>query len=562
MLDWEVGVDYPEWMKPAGLSILSKGYLIADETPNHMYRRVAVSAAESLGKPELADKFFDIMWKGWLCPASPVLTNMGTKRGMPISCYGLSVPDSIDGIYQSCHELAVLTKGGGGVGMCLTNIRGRGVPIRNNGASEGVVPWAKVYDSAIVATSQGQIRRGAASVNLDVDHIDIEEFLRIRRPSGDVNRQCLNLHQCVLISDKFMTEMLAGDKLKRELWLEILKTRLETGEPYIMFKDTVNRDNPPAYKQNHLKVEMTNICTEITLHTDELHSFICCLASLNLAKWNEWKDTDVVETTVQFLNGVLNEFIDRADGINGYERAVRSAVKGRAIGIGVLGWHSLLQSEMTSMDSLRAKLLNRSIFSRIRTKAEIASKQLAVEFGEPEWCKGTGMYNSHLIAVAPTRSNSTIAGVKSPSIEAWIANAFSDKTAKGVFTIKNEHLEKVLEKHGKNTHDVWMSIVANQGSVQHLEFLEENELDVFKTAYEIDQKVFIELAGDRQEYIDQAQSLNLFFSSGVDPRYFHQVHVEAWKAGVKTLYYCRSSSSIKADMASRSHEDGCKSCEG
>jgi ribonucleoside-diphosphate reductase alpha chain len=556
-------------MTQEAIVTLSKGYLNGDETPKDMYLRVASSAAEHLGIPEMKDRFFDYMWKGWLCPASPVLSNSGTERGLPISCFGLSVPDSIIGIYDSAKELGIMTKNGGGVGICLSNVRSRGALIRGgeNGTSEGVIPWAKIYDSSIVGTAQGGVRRGAASVNLDVEHLDIEEFLRIRRPSGDINRQCLNLHHCVVVGDDWMKSMLSGDTRKQKLWVEILKTRLETGEPYIMYKDTVNSSNPDAYKQNNLMVEMTNICSEITLFTDELHSFICCLSSLNLAKWEEWKDTDLPQVATYFLNGVLNEFIDRASEMEGMERSVRSAIKGRAIGIGVLGFHSLLQSEMTPVDSLRTTLLNKAIFAKIDSGSKQASRELAERFGEPEWCKGTGMFNSHVVALAPTRSNSLIAGGHSPSIEPLVANAYTDKTAKGVFTYRNPHLKSLLQKKDKDTYEVWQSIVLNQGSVQHLDFLCKEEKEVFLTAYEINQLALVRLAGDRQPYIDQAQSLNLFFPVNIDPKIFHKVHIEAWKRGVKTLYYCRSESVLKSDSTSRTHAavEGtadCASCEG
>lgn len=563
------GKDYPEWMTQEALVTLSKGYLYKEETPKDMYTRVATTAADDLGMPEMKEKFFDYMWKGWLCPASPVLSNTGLERGLPISCFGLSVPDSIVGIYDSAKELGVMTKNGGGVGICLSNVRQRGALIRGgeNGASEGVVPWAKIYDSAIIGTAQGGVRRGAASVNLDVEHPDIHEFLRIRRPHGDINRQCLNLHHCVQIGDDWMRSMLSGDKKKQEIWIEILKTRMETGEPYIMYKDHVNNANPEAYKKNNLLVEMTNICSEITLFTDKLHSFICCLSSANLAKWEEWKDTDLPEVMVYFLNGILNGFIKKAGEMEGMERSVRSAIKGRAIGIGVLGFHTLLQAEMAPIDSLRATLLNKYIFKTIYEKAKKASQELATKFGEPEWCKDTGMYNSHLVALAPTRSNSLIAGGHSPSIECLISNAYTDKTAKGVFMYRNPALKKLLEERGKDTYEVWQSIVARQGSVQHLDFLSQDEKEVFLTAYEINQLALVKLAGDRQEYVDQAQSLNLFFAPNVDPKIFHRVHVEAWERGVKTLYYCRSESVLKADTASRTHaavegSADCSSCEG
>lgn len=552
----------PEWMTEEGYATISKGYLLEGETPRSMYRRVARAAASAINNKKLEDKFFDVMYnKNWLCPASPVLSNLGTNRGLPISCFGIDTPDSVDGIYKSLHEMAMLTKHGGGVGISLDRIRGRGELIRggSNGKSEGIVPWAKCYDTGIVATSQGNVRRGAASLNLRIAHKDFHEFLSIRRPQGDINRQCLNLHQCAVISDDFMNEVENGNIEARQKWIELLKTRLETGEPYVMFEDTVNNAAPDAYKKNNLKVSMTNICSEITLFTDEDHSFICCLSSINLVKWDEWKDTDLVNLAVHFLNGVLNEFIDRARHLPGFVRSVRSAVKGRAIGIGVLGWHTLLQQKSLPFDSFDSMMLNAQVFKKINEDAIVESKNMAKICGEPEWCKGTGMYNSHLIAVAPTRSNSIISGDVSPGIEPIIANAYTDKTAKGVFIRKNKELAETLEKYGKNTDEVWRAVLVDNGSVQGLKFLSDNEKQVFKTAYEINQKAIIRQAGQRQKFIDQAQSLNLFFSADADPKWFHEVHMEAWKAGIKTLYYCRSSSVIKGDMASRG--DDCKSCE-
>jgi ribonucleoside-diphosphate reductase alpha chain len=565
--NWKKGKDYPSWMSNEALITLSKGYLIKNETPRDMYKRVASSVAVSLDRADLEDKFFDYMWKGWLCPASPVLSNMGTDRGLPISCFGISIGDSLEEIYDGSTELAMMTKNGGGVGICLSNIRGRGVPIKGgeNGYSEGVVPWAKRYDTDISATNQGNTRRGAASVNLHCDHVDLDEFLKIRRPQGDANRQCLNLHHCVQFTDQFMIDMLEGDQRKRNIWQESMKSRLETGEPFCMFLDNVNKVNPPGYKKLGLEVEMTNICSEITLFTDALHNFICCLSSLNLAKWEEWKDSDLVETTVWFLNGVLDFFINKASSLYKMEKSVASAIKGRAIGIGVLGWHSLLQSEMTAMGSFRASILNRAIFKAISERSIKASKEMAAIYGEPEWCKGTGMYNSHLQAIAPTRTNALIAGNKSQGIEPWTANAFTDETAKGTFIRRNEELEKLLETKGMNTDDVWKSIVDNRGSVLHLDCLSKEEKEVFLTAYEIDQMVLVNRAAERQPYIDQAQSLNLFFTATPDPLEFHRIHVEAWRKGLKTLYYVKSNSVLKADQTFRKNdvkEDECTACEG
>lgn len=555
----------PLWMTEEGYSTISKGYMLEDETPRDMYTRVARAAATACGEPNLEDEFFDIMYnKNWLCPASPVLSNLGTNRGLPISCFGVDTPDSVDGIYKSLHEMAMLTKHGGGVGISLSRIRGRGELIRGgaNGKSEGIVPWAKCYDTAIVATSQGNVRRGAASINLDIDHKDFDEFLSVRRPKGDVNRQCLNLHQCAVVSDDFMKRVENGNVKARLKWVELLRTRLETGEPYIMFKDTVNKSNPAAYTNNSMEISMTNICSEITLYTDEDHSFICCLSSLNLVKWDEWKNSNLVELTVKFLNGVLNEFIDRAKLIPGFKRAVRSAIKGRALGIGVLGWHTLLQQKSLQFDSFDSMMLNAEVFQTINKKAIETSKELAKIHGEPEWCRGTGMYNSHLMAIAPTRSNSIISGDVSPGIEPIIANAYTDKTAKGVFIRKNKALIELLESYGKNDDQTWKKILADNGSVQSLRFLTDHEKEVFKTAYEINQMALIRQAGQRQKFVDQAQSLNLFFPADADPRWFHAIHMEAWKAGVKTLYYCRSTSVIKGDVASRGDDGQCRACEG
>ena len=324
---WEKGRDYPEFFDEVALSTISKGYLLPGETPKKAYRRVAEAVASRLNRPDLENKFFKYIWNGWIGLASPVLSNTGTDRGLPISCFGVDTPDSIRGIGLTNAELMKLTSQGGGVGIGLSRIRERGTPIKGNGKSEGVVPWAKIYDSTIIATNQGSVRRGAASVNLNINHGDIEEYLQIRRPKGDPNRQCLNLHQCVAIDDNFMRKLHDRDTEAMNTWLEILKSRVETGEPYIMYTDNINKDNPMAYLMNNLNVSMTNICTEITLHTDEEHSFICCLSSLNLAKYDEWKDTDVVETAVYFLDGVMEEFIQKTNGKESMIRTHRTCQK-------------------------------------------------------------------------------------------------------------------------------------------------------------------------------------------------------------------------------------------
>ena len=559
---WVKGKDYPEWMDEVGVATISKGYLLPDETPRKAYRRVAKAIAERIRKPELESKFFKYIWNGWIGLASPVLSNTGTDRGLPISCFGIDTPDSIRGIGLTNAELMKLTALGGGVGISVSRIRPRGTEITGNGKSEGVVPWCKIYDSAIIATNQGSVRRGAASVNLDINHPDIKEFMQIRRPKGDPNRQCLNLHQCVVVDDAFMRRLQDRDGDAMETWLEILKTRVETGEPYIMFKDNVNKNNPLAYAMNNLKVSMTNICTEITLHTDEEHSFICCLSSLNLAKYDEWKDTDVVETSIRFLDGVMQEFIDKSNGKDSLRRTHQHAKKGRALGLGVMGWHSFLQQKGLPFNSIASTAHTHNIFSDIRGKAEKASMALAQEYGEPLWCKGTGMRNTHLLAIAPTVSNSVICGGISAGIEPLPANIYTFNGAKGTFIRKNKSLQEILISKGEDKEKWWDQMLADDGSAQNLpdNVLSPDEKELFLTFPEINQLELVRQAAIRQRYIDQTQSLNLSFDPSDSPKWINQVHLEGWKLGIKTFYYLRTDSVIKGDLGSRMAE--CVSCEG
>jgi ribonucleoside-diphosphate reductase alpha chain len=590
-LGWEIGTDFPVWGNTeVYVKTVSGGYLLKGETPKDAYWRVATTVAKRLDKPELASKFFDYIWKGWLNLASPVLSNTGTERGLPISCFGIDVADSIYDIGNKNLELMLLAKHGGGVGVGINQIRPAGASITGNGTSDGVVPFVKVYDSTILATNQGSVRRGAASVNIDIEHKDFWEWLEIREPKGDVNRQCLNLHQCVIVSDGFMQKIEAGDKEARKRWTAVIRKRRSTGEPYIMFKGNVNNANPEAYKQNGLKVYMTNICSEITLHTDENHSFVCCLSSLNLAKFEEWKDTDLVYTATIFLDGVLTEFINRAKYMRGFENSVRSAEKGRALGLGVLGWHTYLQNKNIPFDSLTGQFETRKIFSQIKIESERASRDLATEYGEPLWCVGTGMRNTHLRAVAPTVSNSKLSGNSSPGIEPWAANVFTEQTAKGTFIRKNPTLVAALKliKHDKKS--TWDQILADGGSVQGLDFMDDyyvaegssdapiktkefeklNEIDkgpyipmkdVFRTFKEINQMELVKQAGVRQQYIDQSASLNLAFPTEAEPKFINQVHLEAYKQGIKTLYYMRTESVLRGDIAARATDD-CLSCDG
>ena len=566
--NWIKNKHYPDFMNEISLSMISKGYLLPDEDVFRAFTRVSKAAARRLKRKDLQPLFYEAMVKNWLCLASPVLSNLGTERGMPISCFGIDTDDSIEGIALANSELMRLSSQGGGVGIGVSRIRGRGKPIQGNGVSEGVVPWVKIYDSTILATNQGSVRRGAASVNLSINHPDIEEFLMIRRPKGDVNRQCLNMHQCVVIDDEFMNRVEERDPKALKLWGEILKTRLETGEPYIMFEDNINNANPEAYKKNNLHVSMTNICSEIALYTDPLHSFICCLSSLNLARWDEWKDykfengMTLPELACWFLEGVLQEFIDRSKHIKFMENTYRSAVKGRAIGIGVLGWHTFLQEKGIPFAGLQANSYTRVMFDFIEKEALKASRDQAKEYGEPEWCKGTGLRHTHHLAIAPTVSNAHISGGVSPSIEPIPANVYNLKTAKGTFIKKNPTLEKLLEFKGYNIDSVWDQIAKDKGSVMGLPdyILTNEEKEIFLTFKEINPYEIVRQNAIRQKYVDQAISLNLTFDPSDSPKYISDVHKLAWKEGIKTLYYMRSESVLRGDTISR--DDNCVACEG
>lgn len=552
----------PEFLNEHGLQTLEGGYLNNDESPYDMYKRIANAAGSYFKDSEKWSlKFFDYMWKGWLCPASPVLSNMGTNRGMPISCNSEHIGDSMNSIGMKAHELMMLSKNGAGVGIYLGDLRGRGTKIGQNGVSEGVIPWCKIYDSVTVAVSQGTTRRGASAVYLPIEHSDIDEFINIRRPTGDINRRCLNLHNAVCISNDWMQQMLNGDKHKRELWKEILKTRVETGEPYVLFSDNVNNHRPQSYIDNNLFIKTSNICSEILQYTDPNNTFVCCLSSLNLLYWEQWKDTDLIETTVRFLDAVLQEYINKIKDTPGFESALNSVLRERSIGIGVLGFHSLLQSKMLPMDSFQTMMLNADIFRTIKQKAEIGTQQLFEEIGTTSFLQPYKRRNNFLLALAPTVSNSIISGGLSPSIEPWAANIFSIKSAKGTFIKKNLELQKLLNNKNKDTIETWQQINKDNGSVKNLPFLTKEEKEVFLTAREINQHQLVKLAAQRQPFIDQGQSLNLFFTKDSDPKYIHEVHLGAWELGIKTLYYLRSESVLNGDSVYRS-KDECAACEG
>ena len=569
--DWKKGEDYPSWGETdVYKKTIGGGYLLNGETPKDAYMRVCTTVAKRLERPEMAETFFEYVWKGWLCLASPVLSNTGTDRGLPISCFGIDVGDSVYEIGIKNLEMMLLAKHGGGVGIGINMIRPAGAKIKGNGTSDGTVPFCKIYDSTILATNQGSVRRGAASVNINIDHPDFEEWLEIREPKGDVNRQSLNLHQCAVVGDKFMRKLDAGDKEARKKWGKLLQKRKATGEPYILFKGNTNKGNPDAYRKHGLKVHMTNICSEITLHTDESHSFVCCLSSLNLAKYDEWKGTNLIYDAIWFLDGVLEEFIQKSKGKVGFHNSVRSAEKGRALGLGVLGWHTYLQEQGLPFEGLLSQYETRRIFSQIKIESERASMALAEAFGEPLWCRGSAMRNTHLRAIAPTVSNSKLSGNVSPGIEPWAANVFTEQSAKGTFIRKNPTLQKVLKKNKIDTQKVWNKILRDGGSVQGVKELEKVTVgkfdtpakEVFKTFKEINQLELVNQAGIRQQYIDQSVSLNLAFPSVATPKWINKVHMEAWKKGIKTLYYMRTESVLRGDIAEQAMDENCLACDG
>lgn len=568
----------PEWLTEEAYTTLSKnkerneGYLLANEEPIDLYKRLAATAQKYLKEiPDLEKKIFEYLWKGYLCPATPVATNFGTNRGLPISCFGSWTSDDLGDIFNSYHETAMLTKHGGGIGKGWGDVRGRGEAIGKTGYSQGIVPWLKVEEQTLQSVAQGGVRRGAGAQYLPVWHKDIEEFIDIRRPTGDPSRKCLstNFHHAVVIPDEFMR----GLKTKPQhlqLWQNILKARTETGEPYLMFIDNANRGAPDCYKQNKLKIKMSQLCNEIYLYNDHNHTFVCCLSSLNLRRWDEMP-SDVIEYSTYFLEAVMQEFINKSEDIVGFEKARRFAEKSRALGLGVLGWHSYLQKNMIPFESFSAMQENNEIFKTLDAKSWKATQRLASLYGEPEWCKGFGIRNTHRLAVAPTASNSLISGGLSQGIEPILANYYAQKTARGTFIRKNPELEKLLINKGKNDFKIWSDINKNMGSVQHLDFLTKEEKEVFKTAREIDQNVIVDQAAQRQKYIDQGQSVNLFFSvpdlsstekKQIFGKYIHRVHYNAWEKGLKGLYYCRMQSSIRGDDVFKMMESSCKSCEG
>ncbi len=549
-----------------GKETLNDRYLMPNETFQDLFARVSSYYGDDEAH---AQRLYNYISKLWFMPATPVLSNGGTQRGLPISCFLNEPDDSLAGIVNLWNENVWLAARGGGIGSYWGNLRSIGEKVGENGKTSGIVPFIRVMDSLTLAISQGSLRRGSAAVYLPIDHPEVEEFIEIRRPTGgDPNRKALNLHHGILITDAFMRAVekdedwaLRSPKdgtvqatLKaRDLWIRMLTARIETGEPYMVFKDTVNNLRPEQQKLLNLEIKTSNLCSEITLPTGEDHdgrqrTAVCCLSSLNAEKFAEWsKDEDFIPDIMRFLDNVLEDFIQRAP--DEMAKAKYSAQRERSVGLGVMGFHSFLQANMIPWESVMAKVWNKRIFTHIKQHVDIASRVLADERGpclDAAEC-GINERFSNKTAIAPTASISIICGGTSPGVEPIAANSYTHKTLSGSFNVRNRHLDKLLNEKGQNSEEIWSSIVTNGGSVQHLDFLTDDEKSVFKTAFEIDQRWLIDLAGERAELIDQAQSINVFLPANVHKRDLHEIHYQAWKKGVKSLYYCRSLSIQRAE---------------
>jgi ribonucleoside-diphosphate reductase alpha chain len=543
-----------EWLNKDSRKFLERGYLLEGETAEQRIRDIADASEKYLNIKGFADKFEDYMSKGFFSLSSPIWSNFGRKRGLPISCFGSYVPDTMDGIMEKVSETAVMTKHGGGTSAYFGKLRGRGTPISSGGESTGSVHFMELFDKLMNVVSQGNVRRGSFAAYLPIDHPDIEEFLKIKSDGCDI--QDLSIGVCV--SDEWMNKMKDGDKEARKIWGLVIKKRFESGYPYIFFSDNANNQAPQIYKDKGIKINNSNLCSEIMLSNSEGESFVCDLSSLNLETWDEWKDTDAVETLVYFLDAVMTEFIDKTEGMKFMEAPRKFAMNQRALGVGVLGWHSLLQSKMIPFESMEAKMLNSQIWISIRSKADNATKSLADKLGEAPLLIGYGRRNATTLAIAPTTSSSFILGQVSPSIEPLNSNYFVKDLSKGKFTFKNPYLKKLLKEKGKDDDENWKSILVKGGSVQHLDFLSENEKDVFKTFGEISQKEIVIQAAQRQKYIDQGQSLNIMIPPNTKPKEVNELMIFAWEQGIKSLYYQRSAN--PAQELARSILS-CKSCE-
>jgi ribonucleoside-diphosphate reductase alpha chain len=588
----EISYNRDKYLSEFSIKTLNDRYMIdGEDSPQDAFARAAMAFSDD---EEHAQRLYDYASKLWFMFSTPVLSNGGTRRGMPISCFLNHVEDSRGGITSHYTENAFLSSVGGGIGGDWSSVRGVGSSTSNGSESTGVIPFLKVVDGEMLAFSQGITRRGSYAAYLDISHPEMEEFLDIRKPTGgDINRKSINLHHAVVISDEFMRliegatreenfddswdliDPHTGKVVKtvpaKTLWVKLIQNRVETGEPYIMFKDTVDKALPEFQQNLGLKVHHSNLCSEITLPTDVDRTAVCCLSSVNLEEYDEWKNNDLfIPDLIRMLDNVLDHFIHNAP--SELHRAVYSARQERSLGLGAMGFHAYLQRHSIPFESVIAKVRNKNMFREIKEKANETTKLLAKERGECPDAVGYGVRNSHLLAIAPNASSSIICGNTSPSIEPYRANAFVQKTKTGSSLLKNEYLEHCLDEIGMNTEEIWKDIITHDGSVQHLEFLDQDTKDIFKTGVEIDQRWIVEFAADRQEHICQSQSLNLFFPADVSKQELHAVHMMAWKKGVKTLYYLRSEAIKRADKVSDEalrqyifdsiSEETCLACEG
>ncbi len=543
------------WKNEESEQNLNRGYLLKGETVQKAVERVSMAAARRLYKPELAPAFQEMIERGWMSLSSPVWANMGTERGLPISCFNVHVPDNIEGITHKLGEVIMQTKLGGGTSGYFGKLRGRGSAVTDNGKSSGAVSFMRLFDTTMDTISQGGVRRGAFAAYLDIDHPDILEFLQIK----DIGHPIQNLFFGVCVPDYWMQEMIDGDVSKREVWARLLECRQQKGLPYIFFTDNVNKNKPQVYKDLNYTINASNLCSEIMLPSTEDESFICCLSSMNLEMYDEWKNSDAVKLAIFFLDAVLQEFIAKTENNYYLANAHRFAKRHRALGLGALGWHSYLQKNMVPFEGIEAKQLTNQIFSDIRASADKATQELAEIYGEAPVLKGYGRRNTTLMAIAPTTSSSAILGQTSPGIEPLSSNYYKAGLSKGNFIRQNKYLKALLVQKGMDNEDTWRSIMLNQGSVQHLEGLTTKEKLVFKTFKEISQLEIVQQAAIRQKYVDQSQSLNLNIPSTLPIKEVNKLVIEAWKLGVKTLYYQRSQSVSKELVTSLV---SCKSCEG
>jgi len=542
------------WLNEDSRLFLERGYLATGQTPEHRIRHIAEAAEEILRVPGFANKFEDYMSRGWYSLSSPIWANFGIPRGLPISCFGSYISDKLECILEKTAEVGMMTKMGGGTSAYFGALRPRGAEISTGGKSSGPVHFMEMFETTTNVVSQSNVRRGSFAAYMPIEHSDILEFLQIRSDGHSIQ----NLSIGVTITDEWMKSMVGGDEGKRKIWSKVIQKRFESGYPYIVFSDNVNNNAPQVYKDKGRKIVASNLCSEIALSSNEEESFVCNLSSMNLLHYDEWKDTDAAETLTWFLDAVMTEFIRKVAGLPFMEAPYKFAVSQRALGIGVLGWHSYLQSKMIPFESFEAKLLNVQIHRLLRDKTQAASREMAKVFGEPELLRGYGLRNVTTLAIAPTTSSSFILGQVSPSVEPLNSNYFVKDLSKGKFTYKNPYLQAVLEKHGKNDKAVWQTILVRGGTVQHLDFLSENEKEVFKTFGEISQKEILIQASARQKYIDQSQSINLMIHPKTLPKDVNQLIIFAWEQGIKSLYYQRGTNPAQELGRNLLH---CASCE-